>query len=122
MEDWEYAAGTCDWRSGEADHWTAHSNPGSFENARLALNKIIHESGDETWVIDPCIVRRSERYPTWQKVEDHSAELLAEAMLEIAHTFRRVGPGVVQGNDLYAAFVAVTRKLSPTTNDPREFD
>ncbi|QNJ57676.1 hypothetical protein SEA_KEANU_71 [Streptomyces phage Keanu] len=124
MERWEYAAGEEDWRAYPGPKWENRSEPGTFEAAQVALTRLLaaEDPTSDYSMHGPCVVKRSERYPDWQPVRDHAAELLAEALLEVAHDFRRVGQGVVQGNDLYRALAKITAQMNTTAQDPREFD
>ena len=123
MERWEYAAGTLDTRS-EGTNWNSQSDPNTtFERARLDLLNLMAAHGDEDWVIDPCVIKRSDRHPTWAKVHDHAAELLAEAMHEVALDFAVYGAGVMQGSDLAKVFKKVSYLISnKLPQDNQEYD
>lgn len=111
MENWEYAAGTLNsYAIGTV--WTDQSTPGTFEAARLALDKLIREEGDADWVIDPCIIKRSDRHPAWARVNDHAAELLAEVLADVANDSGVHGAGIIQGSDLYKIFKKVAHLIS----------
>jgi len=124
VEKWEYAFGTEDLRAWPGPQWDNHSEPGTYADAEIAMARALaaDDPTSDYSLAGPCIIKRSERHPAWRPVKDHAAELLAEALLEVAHTFRREGRAVMQGNDLYAAFASLTRQLNPQTDDPREFD
>lgn len=120
MEKWEYAIGDQGMTPGYW-HIDIEGLP-DYEAATRALTRAIMAQQGTDWVNDPQIVKRCDRYPEWQPVKDHAAELLAEATLEVAHEFRRVGQGVVQGNDLYAVFAKLAAQINPNTENPQEFD
>lgn len=119
MERWEYAAGYADTRSVD-DAWTNNSDPTTFEQAMRDFAHMIAEHGDESWVIDPCVVKRSDRYPDWAKVEDHAAELLAEALADLALRFAANGNDIMQGKDLSRILKRVAQGLKP--DNVEEYD
>jgi hypothetical protein len=124
VEKWEYAFGLEDWRAHPGPKWSAESEPGTYADAEVALARALaaDDPTSDYSLHGPCVVKRSERYPEWQPVKDHAAELLAEAALEVAHEFRRVGRDVVQGNDLYAVFAKIANQINPSTENPQEYD
>lgn len=116
MENWQYAAGTQNvYAVGTV--WTDQSTPGTFEEARLALDKLIREEGGDDWVIDPCIIKRSDRHPAWVRVHDHAAELLAEALTDIALGFAANGNDIMQGKDLSRVVKRVSFTIGPNKSN-----
>jgi len=94
---------------------------GSIEHARAALAKLIATHGDESWLIDPRLVRRDGPNHPWETVEDPAQDTLKRAFAEIARAGHRIGPGVIQGNDLYRIFSNALRQIGGDQN-PEEFD
>jgi hypothetical protein len=94
---------------------------GTIEHARAALAKLISDHGDELWLIDPRLVRRDGPNHPWETVEDPAKETIQRVFAEVARTGRRIGSGVVQGNDLYRIFSDALRQVGGDQN-PEEFD
>lgn len=99
MQNWEYAAGYQDLN----DKFVASTEPGTYEKARIDLDTMIRRHEDEDWMIAPSIIRRCDRYPEWQQVDDHAAELLAEVFADASLDFGVHGAGIMQGSDLAKA-------------------
>lgn len=115
MEQWEYASGY-----ELLDGFTNHGEPTTFERAQRDLNRLISVHGDENWVINPCVVKRSTRYPNWTPVHDHAAELLAEVLTDIALKFAPNGNDIMQGKDLNRVIKHVAFSLRPVSTE--EYD
>lgn len=96
MQHWEYAAG----HQSLDDSWVPSSEPGTYEKARTDLEIMTRRHEDESWMISPSILRRSERQPEWQPVHDHAAEVLAEVLEDLRHDFTLFGAGIIQGTDI----------------------
>lgn len=116
MERWEYAAGYEDLNG----DFVASTEPGTFEKARLDLDVMVRRHEDEDWMITPSIIRRSDRHPLWQRVNDHAAELLAEVLEDLRLDFGTHGAGIMQGSDLAQVFKKRAHLLNP--NPTEEFD
>lgn len=116
MERWEYAVG----HERLNDTWTNDTEPGTFEAASKSLIQREIKFGDEDWAGDQCIVKRSDRFPEWQPVHDHAAELLAEVLTDIALRFASNGNDIMQGKDLNRVIKHVAFGLRPTQTE--EYD
>ncbi len=81
---------------------------GTIEHARAALAKLIGDHGD------------GPNHP-WETVEDPAKETIQRVFAEVARAGRRIGSGVVQGNDLYRIFSDALRQVGGDQN-PEEFD
>lgn len=118
MERWEYASGY-----ELMEGFTNNGEPTTFEQAQRDLAGMIAAHGNEHWVINPCVVKRSSRYPSWQPVIDHAAELLVEVLEAIRLDFGVIGAGIVQGSDVAKIFrkrALVLRNTLPNQN--QEYD
>lgn len=113
MERWEYAAG---YQSID-DSWVPSSEPGTYEKARTELDVMMCRLEDHDWSISPSVIRRSDRHPTWQLVNDHAAELLAEVLTDIALRFASNGNDIMQGKDLNRVIKHVAFGLRPTQTE-----
>ena len=109
MERWEYAAGHEDLNG----NFVASTEPGTYEKARIDLDVMMRRHEDEDWMITPAIIKRSDRHPTWARVHDHAAELLAEIVHDMAYRFSNFGAGIIQGYDL----VKTLRKVAEGVSD-----
>lgn len=96
MQNWEYAAGY----QAIDDSWVPSSETGTYEKAQLALHFMMSRHEDEDWMTSPSILKRCDRYPIWQRVDDHAAELLAEVFADASLDFGVHGAGIMQGSDL----------------------
>lgn len=113
MDNWEYASGY-----ELMEGFTNHGESTTFEQAQRDLNRLIATHGEEGWVIGPCVVKRSSRYPSWQPVKDHAAELLAEVLEDLRYNFAVHGAGIMQGSDLAKVFKKTAQLINP--NKPTE--
>lgn len=119
MEQWEYAAGY----QNTSDEWRVFDVPGTFEHASQKLRALEWESREEGWATNPCIVKRSEVHPQWTPVHDHAAELLAEAVQDMAYQFGNFGAGIIQGYDLVKTLRKVAQGISRTLpQNTEEYD
>lgn len=121
MNKWEYAVG----HFSPIGEWVEDEEVRPhFEQAVADLPRAHAAYGNEDWLAgSPLrIVKRCERYPKWQPVNDHAAEVLAEVLADLARGFRRIGQSVPQGDDLFASAVAAVRELNSNFTDPQEFD
>lgn len=117
MERWEYAVG----QEGLDGTWQTDTDPlSSYEAAQRAFTRLLIEHRSSEWLIDPQILKRSERHPVWTPVVDHAAELLAEVLEEMADKFGRLGDGIVQGTDVKAICTHIAR--STGTEQSQEYD
>lgn len=119
MQHWEYAAGY-DRVDNTFTNW---SDPTTYEQARVDLDRLLRDHGDEGWVINPCVVRRGERHINWQPVYDHAAELLVEVLEGLRMDFAVIGAGIVQGSDVAKIFrkrAQILRNTLPNQN--QEYD
>lgn len=118
MEKWEYAAG-----EQRFDEWVERSAPGTYEDARTELARLLAADDPQSdySMIAPCVVKRCARYPEWQPVKDHAAELLAELLEDLRRDFAPNGASSMQGRDLAAVFAKRAKLLNPNRN-PEEFD
>lgn len=122
MDNWKYAVGAVGGDATEQDVYTPQTEPTCYEDARTALERLLRERGQEAWVVSPCIVRRSDRHPLWVKVNDHTAELLAEVLAAVAYEFRSIGSGIVQGDDVFRVLIKQSRRVVGEPAEPKEFD
>jgi hypothetical protein len=113
VENWEYASGY-----ELMEGFTNNGDPTTFEQAQRDLAGMIAAHGNEHWVINPCVVKRSSRYPNWTPVVDHAAEVLAEVLEDLRFDFAAHGVGIMQGSDLAKVF----RKRAQLTNPERHVE
>lgn len=116
MERWEYASGY-----ELMEGFTNNGEPTTFEQAQRDLAGMIAAHGNEHWVINPCVVKRSSRYPSWQPVIDHAAELLTEVLEDLRMDFAVFGVGIMQGSDLSKVFKKRAQLLNPNKST-EEYD
>lgn len=124
MRNWEYAFGTEDWAAWPGPKWQAESEPGTYHEAEVALMRAVAQDdpSSDYSLRSPCIVRRCNDVPEWQPVKDHTAELLAELLMDLRLDFATHGKSIMQGSDLARAFAKRARLLDPptTTEDDDE--
>lgn len=123
MEQWEYAFGVENWRA-DPTEWTNESEPGTYAAAELALMRAVaaDDPMSDYSLHGPCIVRRSIRYPRWQPVVDHAAELLAEVLGEIAKDVNRAHPRDTSPSKTVAFYLARAAKALDPKPETEEYD
>lgn len=110
METWEYAVG----QEGLDGTWETDTEPTPhYEAAQRAFARLLIEHRNDEWLIDPQILKRSERHPVWTPVLDHAAELLAEVLEDLRLDFATHGAGIMQGVDLAKVFRKRARLINP---------
>ena len=117
MEQWEYAVG----HSGLSGEWDNDTDPTTFE---LASRDLIEQTilyGHEDWADDLRIVKRSIRHAHWQPVVDHAAELLAEALGEVARNVSRAHSSASPSKTVAHYLALVAKAVSPNT-ETEEYD
>ena len=115
-DKWEYAAG----HQGLSGDWVNDLEPTTFELASRDLFRMTLTYGEQDWTHDLRIIKRSDRHPPWQPVNDHAAEVVADTLEEIAGQFGVHGSNIIQGADLHRILNRVARALVP--REIQEYD
>lgn len=119
MQRWEYAVGHQSLNS----EWSSDTDSTTFEAASRDLIRLTLIFGHEDWAHDLRVIKRSEKSPGWRPVHDHAAELLAEAMADVAGQFSANGRNIMQGVDLHRMFNRLSKSVAATLPSvSQEFD